>query len=186
MLRRTPLKRSGFRRLTYEEIMEKQAQARAKAEEKATERAKTYRPATKPRKTDDPIKTLKTSLWKAFSRYIRKKYADINGMVMTCDGVRAHWKDTHCGHLIVNTERNSSLGGNALWYDERNFAPQSSNGNYYNANDSAKKYMLWATKLYGSYAIDEMFRLKQMPRKFTEEELRAKLEHYKTAFNNLP
>ncbi len=180
------MKRTGIRRPTYEEAVAKQ---RAKAQKRllslTAKGPKLPRPAPKPKPKANRIKTLKTKLWAAFSRYIRKSYANQYGMVHTCDGEYKPWQETHCGHLINNSERSQSAGGNALWYDERNFAPQTSNGNYFNANDSAKKYMLWAVKKYGAEAVDEMFRLKFQVRKFTEEELLAKLEHYEQAFNKL-
>ena len=177
---------SSIKRPTYEESIAKLREQQQRAREKAKIRQsmpKELRPKLKLK--PDRIVTLKAKLWKKFSEYIRKKYADRNGMVLTCDGVRKHWKQTHCGHLYNNTERNSSLGGNALWYDERNFAPQSSNGNYWNANDSAKKYMMWAIEKYGVEAVQEMRILKGTARKFTEEELEAKYSYYKAEFDKL-
>jgi len=180
------MKRTGIKRPTYDEAVAKmRARAQKRLLSMTAKGPKTPRPAPKQRPKEDRIKTLKTKLWAAFSRYIRKSYANEHGMVNTCDGEYKRWEETHCGHLINNSERSKSAGGNALWYDERNFAPQTGNGNFFNANDSAKRYMLWATKRYGVEAIDELFRLKEVPRKFTEEELTAKLEHYKQAFNKL-
>ena len=48
-------------------------------------------------------KTLKAKAWKLFSEYIRRKYADKDGIAecYTC-GKRAHWKGEgiQCGHAI--------------------------------------------------------------------------------------
>lgn len=180
------MKRSGFKQMTFEEAREKQRAARERAQERYKKKLKTApkpKPKKKPKK--DRVKSLKTRLWAAFSRYIRARHADRNGMVETCDGKWMHWKETHCGHLYTNSERNQSLGGNELWYYENNFAPQSSMGNYFNADDSAKRYMLWAVKRYGQDEIDRMFRMKQTPRRFTEEELEEKLLYYKQEFDKL-
>lgn len=184
------MKRTGFRRLTYEEAQAKQDAARQRAAERRaaasvlpkTAVTKEKRPPTKAER----VKTLKRSLWAVFSQYIRKSYADpMTGYLMTCDGQLKHWKETHCGHLFNNSERNQSLGGNELWYYEHNFAPQSATGNYFNAGDSAKKYMLWAVKKYGQEEVERMQQMKERPREFTEEELQAKLEHYKREFAKL-
>lgn len=175
------MKRSGFKKLTYAEAIKKQEEAR----ERKMAKSKSQKKENKKRPKADRVKTLKTKLWAIFSKYIRRRWADQNGMVMTCDGLLKHWKETHCGHLFNNSERSQSLGGNELWYYENNFAPQSSNGNYYNANDSAKMYMLWAIRRYGQEEIDKMQRMKHTPKKFTEEELEELYLYYKSNFDKL-
>lgn len=132
------------------------------------------------------IKTLKRKLWETFSKYIRQRWADSNGMVMTCDGKFQHWKETHCGHLYTNTERNQSLGGNELWYYEHNFAPQSANGNYYDDDDSGKKYMSWAIEKYGHDEVKKMLRMKHTTKKFSENDLETLLEYYQRSIKELP
>lgn len=172
------MKRSGFRKLTYAEVIEKK---KAQDQKRLTVRfvPKVKKPKVKVKPKKDRIKTLKTKLWKVFSLYIRKSYANEFGMVNTCDGEYLHWKEVHCGHLYTGTERSKSLGGNELWYYENNFAPQSSDGNRFNAKDSAKVYMLWAIKKYGIEEVEKMKRLKETPKKFTEKELEDKYSHYR-------
>lgn len=180
------MKRSGFRRLTLEEVRQKQSEARERKIKRQEELQSSPFYQKPEKKKPSPEESLKKKLWAIFSKYIRKSYADpMSGMVMTCDGVMKHWTETHCGHLFHNSERSSGLGGNALWYYERNFAPQSSNGNYFNANDSAKKYMLWACKRYGAAEVEHMRNMKKQPRKWTMEELQALYEHYKREFDKL-
>jgi len=162
------MRRTGIRRPTYEEAI---------AKKKAAEERRRANPKPKKEKTYE--EKLKTKLWTIFSVWIRRKDANVHGYVMTADGSWKHWKEVHCGHLFNNTERNAKLGGNELWYDERNFAPQTSNGNYFNHDDSAKKYMAWAIRKYGDDVVQEMFRLKQRKRVFTIEELEEKLRYYK-------
>lgn len=178
------MKRSGFKRKTYAEIIAQQEKSREK--QLARYRARGPKiPKEKKKPKPDRIKTLKDKTWAIFSKYIRRSYADKYGMVITCDGQYLHWKSTHCGHLFANSERSKSLGGNELWYFEKNFAPQSSNGNYFNANDSAKKYMLWAIEKYGLEEVQRMERMKNTPRKFTELEFEVKYNYYKTKFEKL-
>lgn len=104
---------------------------------------------------------------------------------MTVDGVWCHYKECDCGHLWTNTERNQQLGGNELWYYEHNFMPQSNQGNRNNADNSAQKYMLWATKTYGQEEVEKMWKMKQTYKLWTEEELGDKYEYYKDKFDRL-
>ena len=177
--------KSGFKQLTLEEVKIKQ-QARRERQLKKRQELKQRRAEGKIKLKPDRMKTLKTKLWVAFSKYIRKSYADpVSGMVMTCDGKVMYWQDTDCGHLYNNSERCKSSGGNELWYYEHNFAPQSKNGNCLNADDSAKMYLIWAVKKYGIEEVEEMRRMKERPRKFTEEELQQKYEYYTEKFAKL-
>ena len=178
------MKRSYFKRPTYEDMIA--AQNRKKERQLAKrEKLKELKAQGRVKPKPDRMKTLKTKLWQMFSKYIRKSYANENGMVLTCDGKWVHWQETDCGHLYAGTERSQSGGGNELWYYENNFAPQSNNGNRFNAEDSAKVYMAWAIKKYGIEEVEHMGRLKQIPRKFTEEELQAKYLYYKDKFARL-
>lgn len=129
-------------------------------------------------KPKSPHAGLKKRLWRIFSKYIRLRWADRRGFVETCDGSYMHWTKVHCGHLFPNTERNSLLGGNELWYYENNFAPQTSNGNYFNANNSAKKYMQWAIEKYGLDEVQKMSKIRKVVKRFTEQELEEKYIYY--------
>lgn len=180
------MKRSSFRKLTWEEAIAKQASRNAKARERAKlvkagkKRSTGVLGAKKPKPKADRVKTLKTKLWKAWSIHIRTKWADHAGYVTTCDtGERKHWKEVHCGHLWANTERNQQLGGNELWYYENNFAPQTAIGNSHNKDDSGKKYMAWAINRYGYEEVMKMRRMKETYKLWTEEELT-------TLYENLP
>lgn len=178
------MKRTGFRRPTYEEVIASQKRKQQRQLEKRAQ-LKMLKAQGRVKPKPDRIKTLKKKLWIIFSKYIRKSYADQNGMVHTSDGKYVFWQDTDCGHLYAGTERSQSAGGNELWYYENNFAPQSNNGNRFNAEDSAKVYMAWAIKKYGIEEVEHMARLKQKPRKFTEKELEDKYLYYKEKFAKL-
>lgn len=131
------------------------------------------------------IRILKKKLWQVFSQYIRLSYADHTGWLTTCDGKWVFWKDCDCGHLRHNTERNASLGGNALWYYENNFAPQSNQGNRLNEDDSAQKYMLWAINKYGKKEVEKMFEMRNEYKLWTEEELQNKYQYYREKVNKV-
>jgi len=175
------MKRTGFKQKSYAEKIE------TLKSKKPTIRKK--RTVTKTKKKVKPknkrVKTLKTKLWQVFARYIRKREANHQGYLTTSDGQLTHWENTDCGHLFHNSERNQQLGGNELWYYENNFYPQSRKGNRFNADDSAKTYTIWAIKRYGMEEVENMRRMKDISRKYTEEELQEKFEYYTREFNKL-
>jgi hypothetical protein len=191
------LARTGWRKQSMQEVIEKQAIKRAK--KLATPIAKRSKLTSKPRKArrtvkrlkdgslskSEQIRILKKKLWPIFSKYIRKREADHTGWLNTVDGVWTTWQECDCGHLRHNTERNSLLGGNELWFYENNFAPQSNQGNRNNADDSAQKYMLAAIKKYGIEEVDKMMKMRNTYKLWTIEELEAKYEYYKRAFEAL-
>ena len=189
------MKRTSFKKMTFEEAIAKKRAADQRRREKMKAQGFPVRkPVVKKKKVRkkrsemtkaERVKILKKKLWVIFSQYIRKKHANHAGMVQTCDGKFKHWQQTDCGHLFHNSERSQALGGNELWYYENNFAPQSRDGNRFNAQDSAKEYMLFAVRKFGLKEVEKMQRMKLTPRKFTEEELVEKFEHYKREFAKL-
>lgn len=181
------MKRTGFKKPSFEEYIAKQKE-KQKKQKAALKRSGFKKTKAKPKTIpkDERIRLLKTKLWKIFSKYIRRSYADQNGMVYTCDGEYKKWNEgVDCGHLFANTERNKQLGGNELWYYENNFAPQSNHGNRFNAKDSAKNYMLWAIQRYGLEEVEKMKRMKNTSKKWTEEELEQKYLYYKEKFDKI-
>lgn len=179
------MKRTGFKKPSYEEYIRKQQIAQKKRAKRLKDNP-VVKVKVKQKPKADRIKSLKTKLWVIFSQYIRKSYADVNGMVLTCDGHYKKWNEgVDCGHLFANTERNKQLGGNELWYYENNFAPQDNQGNRFNAKDSAKNYMLWAIRKYGMEEVEKMKKMKDTPKKWTEEELEEKYLYYKREFDKL-
>lgn len=125
-------------------------------------------------------KTIKDSLWKYFSKYIRSKDADFSGYVscITC-GCTQLWQEMHCGHFLRNSERNQQLGGNALWYDERNFGPQCLKCNNYGGGEQAKFTIRQEAK-YGFGILQELEGLRLTPYMWTREELEEKEKYYKS------
>lgn len=128
------------------------------------------KPQKRPKRYKNPNKALKRNLWLVFSRYIRS----LHNKCFTCkDGT-----PDHCGHFLRNSERNQSLGGNALWYDERNFAAQCVICNNYNGGEQA----VFGIKLEAKYGVGIMQELEQLKNKYklwTKEEIVSLTEHYK-------
>ena len=121
----------------------------------------------------------KITLWKTFSEYIRRKDADDEGYnsCVTC-GRTKQWKELDCGHYRPNTERSKTLGGNELWYDERNFGPQCISCNRFKGGMQAD----WSVRLvnqYGYKVLEELRDLRNTLRKWTQEELDELHQKYK-------
>ena len=107
---------------------------------------------------------LKAKAWKLFSTYIRRKYADRDGMVscVTC-GVRKHWKDgIQAGHFIDS--RNNSI----LFQEDLTF-PQCCSCNMFKKGNKVK-YTLFMLKKYTKKQVEEMSNLKFKTKKITDDD----------------
>jgi hypothetical protein len=120
--------------------------------------------------------TIKRELWKVFSEYIRRKDADHSGYVscVSC-GKTDHWREMDCGHYLRNSERNKQLGGNELWYDTRNFAPQC---HYCNRFDGEQAGKVWGEKM-GADIGGELRYRREQAKKWTKDELERKIIYLK-------
>lgn len=91
----------------------------------------------------------KKRAWKAFSQYIRQKYADENGFVKcyTCDKV-LHYKEMQAGH---------GIGGrnNAVLFMEEIVRPQERGCNIYGRG----KYSIFTEKLMRELGAEEYFEI---------------------------
>ncbi len=116
------------------------------------------------------IRSLKTELWKLISKYIRQRD---NFRCKTCgqDG-------NHCGHYRHNTERNALLGGNALWYDERNLNCQCAGCNTYRGGN-LPAYAIYLERLYGQGILQDLDTLYRTYKLWTLEEIEEKIAFYK-------
>lgn len=110
------------------------------------------------------IGQLKKKLDKAFSLYIRQKYADEFGMVKcyTCPS-KKHWKEMQCGHFV-------SRRYHSLRFDERNCRPQCPGCNLFNQG-AADEFALALTREYGPQILEELNREKRAIKKWTRLEL---------------
>lgn len=94
------MKRSGFRKLTYAEVIEKQEQARAKKSAQPKSVRKVKYPTILGIK-GSRYTGIKGVLWTIFSRYIRKRdFILYNGRCVSCSTTVSDWKLADPGHYV--------------------------------------------------------------------------------------
>lgn len=116
-------------------------------------------------------KTKKEKTWDLFSKYIRRFYADENGMEACCTcGVVKHWKEMQAGHF-VDSRNNSVL------FNELLVHPQCVGCNLYK-NGNKIRYTLFMKRKYGltDEQIEELDNLKFATKKIDIDEI---FEEYK-------
>lgn len=118
-------------------------------------------------------KGLKEKAWATISRYVRQRD---KGVCITC-GRKKDWKEQDCGHFLRNTERNAQLGGNALWFDERNLACQCFYCNRMQSGQGAI-YAVRIQERYGDDIPKLLLKLWQTPKKWSKEEIIQITEKY--------
>lgn len=93
------------------------------------------------------LKKAKDSAWEWFSKYIRWKYADMDGSVrcVTC-GVIKDWKEMQAGHFVGGR-------GNTVLFDEGLVHPQCVGCNVF-LNGNYAKYTVFMMKKYGYTAVE--------------------------------
>ncbi|HEX3861279.1 MAG TPA: recombination protein NinG [Stellaceae bacterium] len=114
-------------------------------------------------------KTAKRRAWQAMSKYIRAR----DPYCVTCPN-----PTTDAGHFQYNTERNQQLGGNLLWFDERNINGQCAKCNRFAAG-MLVPYNLYLQKKYGPTVTQELYDLWRTPKKWTLEEILEREQHFK-------
>lgn len=126
----------------------------------------------------------KAKVWKLFSQYIRRKYADFEGNVtcVTC-GVVKPWKEMQAGHFVDGH-------GNAIMFDEQLVHPQCFKCNFKSFGCLAGnkvKYTLFMMKKYAlsPEQIEEIENRKHQVRIFKIPELQTIYEHYEDALVGL-
>lgn len=108
------------------------------------------------------VKTAKTKAWRAFARYIRAR----DPYCITCG-----LPTTEAGHFLHNSDKeNKKLGGNMLWYDERNVNGQEGNCNRHHSGQG-QIYSLKLEEKYGHGILQELYRLYRTEKKWTMSEL---------------
>lgn len=115
------------------------------------------------------IKALKTEAWLNLSRYVRNK----EKKCCTCGG-----PNDHAGHFQFNSERNQQLGGNELWYEERNIHSQCVVCNNYKSGNLVP-YTIFMEKTYGIGIVQELYQLWRKPKKWTRAEIQEVIDRYK-------
>jgi hypothetical protein len=131
-----------------------------------------------------PYKRIKDKAWSEFSRYIRLKYADRDGMVkcVTC-GAKKHWKEMQAGHAIQGR-------GNYILFNEKFVYPQDfhCNGNPpYGLGGNYQMFMIFLMKEKG-ITIEDFEKEKQLsmkPFKISISEMGEIYNKYKTLSREL-
>ena len=119
----------------------------------------------------------KSGLWQEFSRKIRKSCANHEGYVVCPSCLRSFpWQETDCGHFIENTERKKDWGGNALWYDSRNFSAQCRSCNTFKSAEAKREWTARFIDEHGIEYYEELKTLHRTPKKWTPEMVNEILE----------
>lgn len=126
----------------------------------------------------DTIPILIERVWGWFSKYIRLRDAK-NGYCncISC-GRTYHWKEMHAGHFVPKAR------GNAIYFNEKDCNAQCIHCNYYK-HGNVSEYRVKIDEKWGKGTADEMERLAKPNKKFTIEELKEMLAHYKKEVNKL-
>lgn len=106
-----------------------------------------------------------------FSRYIRLKYADDEGLVMCVScGAEKPIKEMQCGHFVSR----SYLAGR---FNEENCRPQCAGCNVFKQGNY-KEYTLALIDEIGRKKVDELLALKNETRNISKKEYDEMIEHY--------
>ena len=121
------------------------------------------------------VKTVKTKTWNALSKYVRAR----DKQCVTCK-IEGKWEPaTQAGHYRHNTDKpTQNLGGNELWYNEKNINGQCASCNLYKSGNLVP-YAIYMQKTYGDGILDEIQALWLKPKKWSREELKEKEEYFK-------
>lgn len=119
------------------------------------------------------LKKWKNKAWKAFSEYIRRKHANLDGFVecVTC-GERKHWKEVDAGHFVPG--RN-----NTVLYDERLVHPQCKSCNRNHGEQFKYAQFLKSEYGYTDEQIEGFLSLKNVTKRMTASEHREVFELYR-------
>lgn len=119
----------------------------------------------------------KLKTWTAVSKYVRRR----DGRCMTCETGSAD----DCGHYTHNGDKpNKNLGGNALWYDSRNYLAQCTRCNRFKSGNAVQATLVLQNK-YGSKIFKILNKLYLTPKKWTLEELKIIEQKYVDLYEDL-
>lgn len=126
---------------------------------------------TKSKKPKTELQKLDAKLWEIFSEYIRRKYADSNGIVrcFTC-GDWKEWKYMDCGHGISRRHLSTK-------FHEMNNHPQCKKCNILNSGEQYE-YMLKVDEKYGKGTADMLRRMSKQPSFFKRYDYEVKIKEY--------
>lgn len=151
---RKPLKRSAFKKKPY-----------------TPKRSTKPKVKSKPKNAQRGVRAAKMRAWTAFARFIRNR----DHACITCGK-----ETTEAGHFIHNGDKpNKNLGGNMLWFDERNVNGQEAYCNRHRMGNTAL-YSLRLIEKHGAGIIEELHRLHRTAKKWTLEEINGIADKYES------
>ena len=155
-------------------MLKRKTPLRSKTPLKATNKFKATEVKVKGKKLPDKYskKKLTENLDEIFSKYIRLKYADSNGICqcISCTS-RKHWKEIQCGHYM-------SRRYFATRWSEDNCRPQCVACNIFNQGN-IQAYRVSLIKQIGEQRVNLIeARARQETCKYGEFELSALIQHY--------
>jgi hypothetical protein len=119
------------------------------------------------------LQRLKSNLWIVFSKYIRQRDADDNGMVACISCGKMDFIYTmDSGHYIPKTY------GLSIYFEEKNVHPQCTGCNRFRRGNLTA-YAIALRKRYGENILEELDALKHQTRKFSRSDYEELIEKYK-------
>lgn len=117
-------------------------------------------------------------LWDTFSKFIRLRNADENGIVqcVTCPK-RFHWKEVHAGHFMGRRHKNTK-------FNEKNNQVQCISCNSYNGGEQFK-YGLFLDREYGEGTAEELMMLSKIACRLSEIDYKEMNQEYKVKVKQL-
>lgn len=124
------------------------------------------------------LKGLTKELDKIFSEYIRRKYANENGLVkcVSCPK-RANWKELQCGHYVKRSARSTR-------WSVKNCFPQCVGCNVFQKGNYPAFTSFLLTN-YGAEYIQDLVKEGQKIRKWTIPDLEKEIERFKELISKL-
>ncbi len=124
------------------------------------------------------LKQLHVILWRIFSEYSRRKFADANGYIACCScGKIYHWKNLDCGHYISRTHLYTR------YMDINNHAQCKGCNAFKQGNPIGYRKFLCGQ--YGEGTVKAMEGSRNFPAGFTREGLWLKIDEYKNKLKEL-
>lgn len=122
----------------------------------------------------DSLPALVKKLDREFSRYVRLRHADSNGMVecVTC-GKALHWKEAHASHFVSRRHM-------ATRWHELNVNVCCCRCNLYESG-ALDEYSRWIIQEFGMSTFEDLLALKRTTKKWTRPELEELIIRYKNA-----
>jgi len=176
------MKRTGFKRPTYAEMIEKQKVAREKKASKPKAKRVVKHPTVMGIKSTR-YTGLKGVLWAIFSQYTRKRdFIKYEGKCVSCPAILEDWKQGDAGHYISVTRGNFKT-----LFDERNVHLQCKRCNNPEwTPDASIPFSYELDRRCGKGTADKLYKeSQQYAGSYSELEYMRAIEHYKNKFDTL-